>query len=49
LPVSAFKQVDPSYAAAFAGLEEGHNFVVFESGAEQYIGEEELSWTDKYR
>jgi hypothetical protein len=49
LPVSAFKEVDPIYAAAFVGLEESHNLVVFESGAEQNIGKEELSWTDKDR
>lgn len=49
LPASDFKQVDPSYRTAFAGLDEGCNIAVFEHSAERHIGEGELRWADEHR
>jgi hypothetical protein len=43
LPVSAFKEGDPIYAAAFANMNEGRNVVVFDHSAEQSIPKGEWS------
>jgi hypothetical protein len=43
LPVSAFKEGDPIYAAALANMNEGHNVVVFDHSAEQSIPKGEWS------